>query len=107
MLTIVVEIWGNTYVTNIRGITVLHKRVVCLVCGAKRLERTNALFKQRRILKFEDLVQFKTAIIMYKAYHNALPNSLQNMFQLYVSTHGTRQRVAFRSHRVRTNIKPT
>ena len=42
---------------------------------------------------------------MHKAHHSVLPNNLQNMFKLYVSTHFTRQRDTFRSHRVRTNIK--
>ena len=77
------EIWGNTYCTNVECITVLQKRVVRLVCGAKRLDHTNPLFKQLGILKFVDLVKFKTSIIMFKAYHNVLPDSLQN-FLLYV-----------------------
>ena len=97
-------IWGNTYVTNIRCITVLQKRVVRLFCGANRLEHTNTPFKHLIILKCVDLIKFKTAIIMYNAYHNVLPNSLQNMSKLYVSTHGTRQKDTFRSHRVRTSI---
>ena len=84
-----------------------YKRIVRLVCGAKHLEHTSTLFKQLRIFKFVDVVKVKTAIIIYKAYHNALPNSLQNMFKLYVSTYNirTRQRDTFRSHRARTNIK--
>ena len=73
------KMWGNTYVTNIWCITVLQERVVHLVCGAKRLEYTSTLFKQLCILKFVDLVKFKTAIIMHKAYHNVLLNNLQNM----------------------------
>ena len=61
--------WGNTYAANIYFITVLHKRVVRLVCGAKRLENTCILLKQLCISKL-DLVKFKTAVIMFKAYHN-------------------------------------
>ena len=78
------EIWGNTCVTNIRCITVLQNRVVRQVCVAKRLEHTNTLFKQLRILKFVVLIKCKTATIMYKEYHNVLPKNLQNMFKLYV-----------------------
>ena len=78
------EIWGNTYAINVECITVLQKRVVHLVCGARRLDHTNPLFKQLGILKVVDLVTFKTAIIMYKAYHNELPDSLQKIFNLYV-----------------------
>ena len=71
------EIWGNTYATNVECITVLQKREVRLICGARRLDHTNPLFKQLGILKFVDLVKFKTSIIMFKAYHNVLPDNLQ------------------------------
>ena len=57
--------------------TVLQKRVVRLVCSAIRQDHTNHLFKQLGILKFVDLVKLKTSIIMFKAYHKALPDSLQ------------------------------
>ena len=70
------EIWGNSYVANIRCITVLQKRVVRLFSGANRLEHTSIPFKHMIILKCVDLIKFKTAIIMFKAYHNVLPNSL-------------------------------
>ena len=75
------EICGNTYATNVG---LLQKRVVRLVCGARRLDHTNPLFKYLGILKCVDLVKFKTLIIMFKAYRNELPDSLQKMFNLYV-----------------------
>ena len=49
------EIWGNTYATNVECITVLQKRVVCVVCGARCLDHTNHLFKQLGIFTFVDL----------------------------------------------------
>ena len=61
------KIWGNTYIINIKCIAVLHKRVLRLVCGAKRLGYN----RQLRIFKCVDLVKVKTAIIMHKAYHMA------------------------------------
>ena len=68
------KIWGNIYVTNITCVAVLQKRVVGLICGTRHLEHTSTLFKQLRIFLFLDLVKFKTAIIVYKAYHNVLQN---------------------------------
>ena len=84
--------WGNPYATHVESITagILQKRLVRLVCGARRLYHTNPLFKQLAILKFVDLVKFETSIIMFKAYHNELPDSLQNMFYLYVQQYETR-----------------
>ena len=45
---------------------------------------TSGSHKQIGILKCIDLVKFKTSIIMFKAYHNVLPDSLQKMFNLRV-----------------------
>ena len=62
----------------------LQKRVVRLVCGGRHLTITNPLFKQFGILKFVDLVKCKISIIMFKAYHNVLPDSLQFFFLIYM-----------------------
>ena len=61
------EVWGNTYATNIHCLVLLQKRVIRLICGAKRLDHTNLLFHNVHILKIADLVKLKTAIIMIKA----------------------------------------
>ena len=74
----------HVHATDVECITVLQKRVVCLVCGATRLDHTNPLFKQLGILKFVELVKFKTSIIMFRVYHNELPDCLQKMFSLHV-----------------------
>ena len=92
----------HTYATHVECITVLQKRVVRLVCGAIRLDRTNHIFKQLGILKFVDLV---TLISMFKAYHNELPDSLQEMFNLHVQIYDTRQKYTFSVHRAHTNVK--
>ena len=49
-------------------LVLLQKRVIRLICGAKRLDRTNLLFHNVHILKIPDLVKLKTAITMFKAY---------------------------------------
>jgi hypothetical protein len=46
-----------------------------------RLEHTNNLFLELQLLKCVDLVNFKTAIIMYKANHKLLPYNLQQLFE--------------------------
>ena len=84
-------------------ITLLQKPVVRLVCGAIRQDHTNHLFKQLGILKFVDLVKFNTSIIMFKAYHNELPDSLQEMFNLHVQIYDTRHKYTFIVHRAHTN----
>ena len=53
----------NTYATNIHCLVLLQKRIIRLICGAKRLDHTNLLFYNVHILKLPDLVKLKTAII--------------------------------------------
>ena len=70
--------YGVTRVLQMwKVLTILQKRVVRLVCGARRLDHK----QQLGILKFVDLVKFKTSITMFKAYHYVLPDSLQTMYK--------------------------
>ena len=64
---------------HIHGIIILRKRVIRLVCEVKRLEHTSTLFQQLSFLKFVDLVELKTAIIVFMAFHNELPTNLLNL----------------------------
>ena len=74
------EVWGNTYATNVQCLVILQKRVVRLLCGAKRLDHTTMLFYNLHILKVPDIVELKTAIIMYKAFHNSSFLAYMNQF---------------------------
>ena len=46
--------------------------------GVKRLKHISTHFKQLGVLVFVDLVKYKTAFVMYKAYHNELPKRFAN-----------------------------
>ena len=98
------EMWGNTYTTNIHGITILEKRVIRLVCEVKRLEHTSILFQQLGVLKCLDLFKVKTAIIMFTAFYNELP-IYKKKVKPYVSEYGTRYNYSFCVTRFRTNAK--
>ena len=95
------EIWGNTYCTNVECITVLQKRVVRLVCGARRLDHTNPLFKQLGILKCVDLVKFKTSLLCLKRITMYYRIACKKRVQIYY----TRQKCTFTVHRAHTNVK--
>ena len=77
------EVWGKTYATNIHRLVLLQKRVIRLMCGAKRLDHTNLLYHIVYILKLPDLVKLKTAIIMFKAYRYMLPMNVQQLFRIH------------------------
>ena len=50
------EVWGNTYATNVQCLVILQKRVIMLLCGAKRLDHKKVLFYNLHILKVPDIV---------------------------------------------------
>ena len=86
-----IEVYGNTYATNLNCLVLLQKKVVSLICRAKRLDHTSCLFSELRMLKVQDIVEIRTALIMYKANDNLLPVNIQKLFTLYKSVYVTRQ----------------
>ena len=89
------EVWSNTYATNVQCLVILQKRAIRLLCGAKRLDHTTMLFYKLHILKVPDIVELKTAINMFKAFHNLLPLNVQHFFNIYESVYSTRQESNF------------
>ncbi len=72
-LTYCVEVWGNTYKTTLQPICTIQKRAIRTINNTGYRDHTNPLFIKSHMLKFMDLVKFKTAQIMYKARNNLLP----------------------------------
>ena len=99
-LTYCCEIWGNT-----NCIYVIQKKVVRIIYHEERLAHTNCLFKQMHSLKFQDLVKYRTAIIMFKLYYGKLPTLLQSRFKRSQNIHNTRSRNTFIVRYSRTNLK--
>ena len=93
-LTYCCEIWGNTYATNVNCIYVIQKKIVRIIHHEERLAHTNCLFKQMHSLKFQDLVKFRTAIIMFKLY-GKLPTLLLSRFKRSQNIHNMRSRNTF------------
>ena len=63
------------------------------------------LFYDQHILKLPDVVKLKTAIIMFKAFHNLLPVNVQQLFSIYESAYTTRQNCHFKHYYSRTTLK--
>ncbi|KAK0146590.1 putative RNA-directed DNA polymerase from transposon BS [Merluccius polli] len=80
-LTYCVEVWGNTYRNNLQPINIMQKKAIRMVNNAGYHDHTNRLFLNLNTLKFFDLVDFKTAQIIYKARHNMLPGNIQKRFK--------------------------
>ena len=100
------EIWGNTYRTNIESTILLQKKCIRIVCGKGRLDHTNMLFYDQKLLKFINVIELKTAILMYKAYNYILPDTLQYYFELDNNNYyNTRKTFIYKEKFTRTVLK--
>ncbi len=75
------EIWGNTFKTNLQPIYIMQKQAKRIVNNVGFYHHTNKLFFKLRALKFTDLVELKTAQMIYKSRNNLLPGNTQKMFK--------------------------
>jgi hypothetical protein len=105
-MTYCIEVWGNTYKTNLNSLVLLQKKAIRIISGAAYLDHTNNIFLNFKLLKFMDLVELNTLLVMHKAYNNLLPLNLQKCFSVdNVATFSTRRKNKFKINYVRTNMK--
>ena len=99
------EVWGNTYKTTINSLITIQKRAIRLINNAGYRDHTHSLFLGSHVLKFTDLVDFKTLQIMYKARYNLLPVNVQSKFLNKEGAYNLRGPLNFKKHVIRTNLK--
>ena len=66
-------IWANTYITHLDPVIKMQKRIIRIITNSDFLEHTEALFKQCRILKLENLRKYSLALHFYKNIDTLLP----------------------------------
>ena len=101
-LSYCIEVWGNTYKTNIVPLFLKQKKVIRIICKAKYLDHTSELFHKLNVLNVFHIIEQKTAIFMYKAYHLLLPYNLQKYFE---KSDCVRKPHCFKQRYVRTTKK--
>ena len=76
------EIWGKTYITYINSLCLLQKKVVRTMSKVGRLDHTNALFVDLKLIKLPDLIDLKIAIIVFKVKQKVLPPNIINYLRM-------------------------
>lgn len=104
-ITYCIEVWGHAYKTITKPIFILQKRAIRIINRADYRDSTNTFFINLQTLKFNDLVDYKTAQIMYKVNNNMLPDGVQRMFQTRTSRYELRGTYVYTKAKVRTNVK--
>lgn len=84
----------------------MQKKAIRIVSKVGYYDHTNPLFCNLRALKLKDLINLKTALVMYKAERNILPENVQKLFTKVRCTGViTRQNNSFKLPLVRTKKK--
>lgn len=104
-LSYCVEVWGNTYRSNLQQLHILQKRAIRIINNAGYRDHTNNLFLKAHALKFMDLIEFRTAQIMYKARNKLLPGNLQKMFLDREGGYNLRDKFNLKKIYARTTMK--
>lgn len=99
------EVWGNTYQTNLLRIITLQKKALRIVCNVGRLDHTNNLFKKLNLLKFLDLIKYKTTIVMHQIFNKQMARNILKFYTTHETTHATRYTKKFFKPQYRTNKK--
>uniref|UniRef100_A0A3Q3IAB9 Reverse transcriptase domain-containing protein n=1 Tax=Monopterus albus TaxID=43700 RepID=A0A3Q3IAB9_MONAL len=100
-----VENWGNTYKSSLQPLYILQKRAIRSVHKMGYRDHTNGAFIQSKLLKFFDLVGYKTAVFMYKARNNLLPGGIQKLFNEREGGYNLRGQLNLKIHAIRTTKK--
>lgn len=99
------EVWGNTYKSSLQAITSLQKRAIRIIHNAGYRDHTNNLFLSSNLLKFMDIVEYKTAIIMYKVQNGILPRNIQERFSDREVSYNLRGELNLKTKFARTTLK--
>ena len=70
--TYCIEIWNNTYKTNIFSLFAKQKKIAIIICNANYLDHTASLYLKLNMLQFPDIVKYPTGIFMFKSFQNTL-----------------------------------
>ena len=89
-LTYCACVWGSNYYSTLYPIIVAQKRAIRLIAGAPPRSHTSALFRDLRILKFTDLVQYQILNILHNLLRGTLPSVIANRVTLQVPMRPTR-----------------
>ena len=67
--------------TTIKPLFVLQKKAIRIICNSNYREHTAPLFKEEKLLRFEDIIKFNICKFMFDYKNNLLPNIFAGTWQ--------------------------
>ena len=81
-----VEIWGHTYASYTKKLSILQKCLVRIITFSRYDDdHTLPLFKSLKMLPFGEQYEYKVATLVFKSSQNALPYPFVDYFTPYMS----------------------
>lgn len=100
-----VEIWGNTYITNIKPLYILQKRAVRIINKVEAREHKNKLYIKSGLDKLKDIVELQTLLVMFKVKGRTMPDNIQNLFAFSSENKDHGRKFDFKHPFARTTLK--
>ena len=99
-------VWGNTCHSYLSPLIVTQKRAVRVIAGVARLDHTDPLFKDLRILRIREVYAYSIQMVLYKYYHGLLPAVFDDFFTLNsdIHEHNTRHANLMRAPLLKSKI---
>ena len=97
-LTLIIDIWGTMYESNIHALFLLKKSVIPNISHSKYFIKTNELLKNPSTLKLRDIVCYKCYILASEAFHSLLHVNLNLHFKLKANPYYMRSTNYFIEH---------
>ena len=88
-LTYCNHVWGCTYQTNRKQLFILQKKALRIMCGKRKMDSTEHIFSDFKMLKFIDINLYSTGRFMYKFWAEMSLGYLTSFFiaiMLYIIT---------------------
>ena len=76
------KVWGNTYISNLKRLITLQKRILRIIAKSSYLADTNPIFQFLKILTVQLINSFVLGRFMLRVLHNDLPPIFDSMFAL-------------------------
>jgi len=104
-----ITLWGSTFESQLTKIKVMQKKIVRAIYGAPYNAHTEPIFKQLKIIKFEDLYKLQVAKFTYDFIRRKLPTPLMNIYsrrEEHEQHHNTRRNTTYtlQTYIIRTTL---
>ena len=88
-----IAVWGNSCKTYLEPLVKMQKRAVRLIKSAQKLEHTDPIFKELKLLKIGEIYVYSLQLTLFKYHHSLLPDIFSDFFVSNdeIHDHDTRQ----------------